>query len=170
MPRAQLPGLDDGQNRVNGALAPAQFCIAGGAITDSNGRGSQVTQFQCDSGAAPVTGFSIGCDRTVAYNGATTSWECQTGDDGEANIYLTPGGTDCGEVSLIADGCFSGCSTPSPGCPTNLNGAYEYPHLIVPIDSSNPEKAVGTSYFGKVSSSISSIPSSSQEPFCWCLT
>ena len=58
---------------------------------------------------------------------------------------------------MNADGCFSGCPSPLPGCPTNLNGAYEYPHLIVPIDSSNPTKAVGTSYFGEVSSSISSI-------------
>jgi hypothetical protein len=44
MPGAQLPGLDDGQNRVNGALAPAQFCIAGGAIIDSNGRGCIITR------------------------------------------------------------------------------------------------------------------------------
>ncbi|KAL9062147.1 MAG: hypothetical protein Q9157_009185, partial [Trypethelium eluteriae] len=38
-----------------------------------------------------------------------------------------------------------------------LKGDFEYPHLIVPVDSAHPEKPYGTSYFGQVSSSISSI-------------
>lgn len=42
-------------------------------------------------------------------------------------------------------------------CPTNLSGGYEYPHLIVPVDSANPSKAYGTSYNGKVSATVSSI-------------
>ncbi|RJE19164.1 hypothetical protein PHISCL_08497 [Aspergillus sclerotialis] len=44
-----------------------------------------------------------------------------------------------------------------PGCPTDLSGNYEYPHLIVPVDSSQPNKAKGTSYFGEVSDTISTI-------------
>ena len=36
--------LTDGQNRVNSSLAPAQFCIADGAITDANGRGCIITR------------------------------------------------------------------------------------------------------------------------------
>ncbi len=36
--------LDDGQNRINGPLAPAQFCIADGAITDAHGRGCIITR------------------------------------------------------------------------------------------------------------------------------
>ncbi|CZT18171.1 uncharacterized protein RCC_04011 [Ramularia collo-cygni] len=42
-------------------------------------------------------------------------------------------------------------------CPTNLSGAYEYPHLIVPVDSANPTTAKGTSYFGTVSPTVSSV-------------
>ncbi|KAM0335475.1 hypothetical protein ACHAQA_000523 [Verticillium albo-atrum] len=42
-------------------------------------------------------------------------------------------------------------------CPTDLSGTYEYPHLIIPVDSSNPDKAAGTSYNGEVNSKISSI-------------
>lgn len=154
--------LDDGQNRVNGPLSPAEYCIADGAVTDANGRGCILTpptsQWQCDTGATPTGGFSIGCDGTVAYNGGTTFWECQTGDNGEANIYLTPGGSNCGKITLKADGCGS-CPAPpvQTGCPTNLNGNYEFPHLIIPIDSSNPNSAAGTSYFGTISSTISSI-------------
>lgn len=46
---------------------------------------------------------------------------------------------------------------PPSSCPTDLSGNYEYPHLIVPIDSSHPNKAEGTSYFGRVTDTISTI-------------
>lgn len=36
--------LGDGQNRVGGGLAPADYCITNGAITDSNGRGCILTR------------------------------------------------------------------------------------------------------------------------------
>ncbi|EEQ32780.1 hypothetical protein McanMca71_003356 [Microsporum canis] len=42
-------------------------------------------------------------------------------------------------------------------CPTNLSGAFEFPHLIIPVNSSAPKVAKGTSYYGEVSSTISSI-------------
>jgi len=38
-----------------------------------------------------------------------------------------------------------------------LNGIFEFPHLIIPTDSSSPTKAPGTSYFGEVTSTKSSI-------------
>ncbi|KAF3483847.1 uncharacterized protein GIQ15_03171 [Arthroderma uncinatum] len=42
-------------------------------------------------------------------------------------------------------------------CPTDLSGPFEFPHLIIPVDSSAPTVARGTSYFGEVSSTVSSI-------------
>jgi len=42
-------------------------------------------------------------------------------------------------------------------CPTNLNGEYQYPHLIVPVNRDEPHKAYGTQYNGKITSSISTI-------------
>lgn len=168
-----LGQLSDGQNRVGGGLTPASYCINNGGITDASGRGCiltpPTTQFQCDSGASPTTGFSIACDGTVEYNGSSVFYECQTGDNGESNIYTTPDGTECGEITLKADTCASNCptttATPTPtptpsstSCPAALSSAaYEYPHLIIPIDSSNPNTAAGTSYNGEVSSTISSI-------------
>ncbi|OBT74574.1 hypothetical protein VF21_07567 [Pseudogymnoascus sp. 05NY08] len=159
--------LDDGQNRQGGGLPPAQYCISGNSITDANGRGCiltpPTTQFQCDQGAAPTPGFSVGCDGALSYNGNPEFWECQTGDNGEANIYTTEGGTNCGKITLKADGCASGCAPPPPPppppvtCPANLNGPYEFPHLIIPVDSSKPDTAPGTSFFGTVSSTVSSI-------------
>jgi hypothetical protein len=46
---------------------------------------------------------------------------------------------------------------PSGSCPADLNGNYQYPHLIVPVDSSSPNNAAGTSYNGKVDKSTCSI-------------
>jgi len=48
-------------------------------------------------------------------------------------------------------------STQSSSCPTNLNGEYQFPHLIIPVNSSSPNTAYGSSYFGEVTPEISSI-------------
>ncbi|PSS28310.1 hypothetical protein M430DRAFT_63452 [Amorphotheca resinae ATCC 22711] len=50
-------------------------------------------------------------------------------------------------------------STPGgpKSCPANLNGQYQYPHLIVPVSASSPDKSFGTSYNGTITSDISSI-------------
>lgn len=108
---------------------------------------------------------------------------CQTGDNGELNIY-TNGGlgqTGCVDIKLTSDGCQSGCPPPPPPapapapapkqCPAALSGTYEYPHLIVPVNFASPNKAYGTSYNGEVTSTISSIfnfdiPSADQGKTC----
>ncbi|KAL3466056.1 ubiquitin 3 binding protein But2 C-terminal domain-containing protein [Aspergillus heterothallicus] len=62
----------------------------------------------------------------------------------------TPSGTSPPESS----------QTPQPSgqcCQTDLSGDYEFPHLIIPIDSSSPDAAAGTSYNGTVSSTVSTI-------------
>jgi len=43
------------------------------------------------------------------------------------------------------------------GCPADINGAYQYPHLLVPVDASNPNKAYGTQYNGTLNSKVSTI-------------
>lgn len=114
--------LSDGQNRIGGGLPAAQYCIDNGGITDGSGRGciltSPTTQFQCDQGASPTTGFTIDCNGIVSYDGSSVFYECQTGDNGEANIYTKPGGTSCATITLKADGCAPAC--PSKSCPANL--------------------------------------------------
>ncbi|GAB7337895.1 hypothetical protein MBLNU457_4285t1 [Dothideomycetes sp. NU457] len=45
----------------------------------------------------------------------------------------------------------------APACATNLSGEHQYPHLIVPVNSSSPSTAYGTKYNGMISSSVSSI-------------
>ncbi|KZF26270.1 hypothetical protein L228DRAFT_264689 [Xylona heveae TC161] len=157
--------LSDGQNRIGGGLSPATYCIdSNGGLTDGNGRGCiltpPTTQFQCDSGATPTGGFSVGCDGSVSYNGNSNFQACPTGENGEYNIYTTaPSGQGgCVTITLNADSCHSGCPPPPPKqCPADLSGTFEFPHLIVPIDKSNPDKAYGTSYNGEVTPTISSI-------------
>lgn len=48
--------------------------------------------------------------------------------------------------------------TIQPSCPTTLNeGSFEFPHLIVPVDSTEPDTPLGTQFNGKISSTISTI-------------
>lgn len=49
-------------------------------------------------------------------------------------------------------------SLPAPSsCPTTLTTPFEYPHLIVPVDASQPNRAFGTSYNGRFSPAISTL-------------
>ncbi|KAF7957810.1 hypothetical protein EAE96_003380 [Botrytis aclada] len=59
----------------------------------------------------------------------------------------------------------------SKSCPTNLDGTYSSPNLIVPVSSASPDKSYGTSYDGVVNSTVSSlfkfdIPSSYASKTC----
>ena len=263
-----LGQLSDGQNRVGGGHPTGCYCLSSGGFTDSNGRGCILTpptsQFQCDVGASPTTGFAIGSSGSITYNGSSKFYACPA-TDSEYNVYTTPvsGQDKCVEISLSSAGsCGSGdakssapaasqpakssaapqpsqpaessaapkpsqpaqsysaqsqppkasqpassaptpkpstptqpsqpaksspapkpsapassapapkpsasaSSAPAPSpsapvqsgnkCPTDLNGAYQFPHLIIPVDSQQSSKAFGTSYNGKVDSHTCSI-------------
>lgn len=51
----------------------------------------------------------------------------------------------------------SASAVSASSCLASLSGTYEYPHLIIPVDKTQPDKAGGTSYNGTISSTISSI-------------
>lgn len=42
-------------------------------------------------------------------------------------------------------------------CPANLDGGYQYPHLLVPVNSESPEMAYGTQYNGVISPNVTSL-------------
>lgn len=170
-------------------LSAATFCLNGDTIVDTKGNPCWFTPptyvLQCDAGAQASTGFSIGCNGELSYNGQTTFYECHNGIDDEVNLYSKPNeGENCGSITLTASGCHAQCTTAkppppptstvavtttvtvtntvttcpaSPTCPMEMPADFQYPHLIIPIDSSNPTTAAGTSYFGQVSSTISTI-------------
>lgn len=118
--------LTDGQNRIGGGYSPTSFCLSNGGITDSNGRGCIVTnasgQFQCDEGKAPTTGFSVGSNGTLTFNGKAQFYGCPAADD-QDNIYTRPvqGQEKCVPVMLSTSGqCSSssgGQGTPSGSVP-----------------------------------------------------
>jgi len=158
--------LSDGQNRIgDNSLPEGEFCISGGSITDGSGRGCiltpPTTQFQCDVGATPTSGFSISSNGMLEFNGSPDFIACETGDNGGLNIYTTQSSdlSNCKTIELEASSCSSSTTAPpATNCGTALSsGNYEFPHLIIPIDSSSPNKAAGTSFNGEVTSTISSI-------------
>lgn len=156
--------ISSGQVRAGDGIDSATFSLKGDQIWDSKGRGCWWTPpthlLQCDEGQTPDDGWEIGCDGAVTWKGHTSFYECDTDQEGQYNLYLMESGTNCNKVTLMADGCHDECPPPPPppqeGCPTNLDGTYEFPHLIIPVDKSNPDKASGTSYNGLISSTVSS--------------
>ncbi|KAF2089597.1 hypothetical protein K490DRAFT_37086 [Saccharata proteae CBS 121410] len=116
--------LSDGQNRVGGSGgSAATYCINNGAITDSNGRGciltGATTQFQCDSGSSPTTGFSISSSGELEYNGSGTFYACPATDT-TYNIYTQPveGQSKCVQIELSTGGkCASGSGSSAVSTP-----------------------------------------------------
>ncbi|KAK3367632.1 hypothetical protein B0H63DRAFT_515449 [Podospora didyma] len=76
------------------------------------------TQFQCDKGKEPTTGFSITDDNTLTYHGSSKFFACPATDT-EWNVYVSPdfGQAKCVPIALKADGK---CGTPpvkTSSCP-----------------------------------------------------
>jgi len=109
-------------------------------LTDGQGRGciftAPTTQWQCDVGATPMGGVSVGCDGALSYNGNNKFDSCPTGDNGGFNIYSKQPANQqgCVQISLTADACKSGCPAPPPppppkpvakACPADLTGNWE---------------------------------------------
>lgn len=108
--------LGDGQNRIGGGNPTGTYTINNGQITDAQGRGCiltpPTTQFQCDVGATPTGGFSIGGDGEIEYNGSPTFYACPASDT-MYNIYTTPveGQDKCVKIGLTASGCYAPSSS-----------------------------------------------------------
>ncbi|KAL4986153.1 ubiquitin 3 binding protein But2 C-terminal domain-containing protein [Aspergillus falconensis] len=84
-----------------------------------------------------------------------------TGPAGGGETPTVPGG-GVGQPTGPAGGGTGGQppSQPQPSggsCPTDLSGNYEFPHLIIPIDSSSPDEAYGTQFNGTVTPTVSTI-------------
>ncbi|KEQ76146.1 glycoside hydrolase [Aureobasidium namibiae CBS 147.97] len=87
---------------------------------------------------------------TVTNCGSTVSDCTSTGMT--TVISAKPSVTSAAASTVVPSG------TPAAsGCPADINGAYQYPHLIVPVDASNPNKAYGTQYNGTINSKVSTI-------------
>jgi hypothetical protein len=110
--------------------------------------------------------FTISCIGQLEYNGSPNFYACLASQSIGYNIYASPPTpSQCAsgqpkEITLQASSCAPQCPKPPPpppSCPTNLNGEFQFPHLIIPVSKSAPYKAFGTSFNGEVTSDISSI-------------
>lgn len=99
----------------------------------------------------PVT-YTSGTETKVS---TTTSAVVVTSTHGStlATVATSPasGGQSGGTNSAPAP------SSTAASCPASLSGDFQFPHLIVPVDKSQPDKAANTGYNGHFSPTISSI-------------
>lgn len=69
----------EGEVLEGSKLTAAKFCLNGDTIVDSKGNSCLFTPptyvLQCDAGGQASTGFSIGCNGELSYNGQTTFYE-----------------------------------------------------------------------------------------------
>jgi hypothetical protein len=96
----------------------------------------------------------------LEYKGSPDFIACETGQNGGLNIYTTDSSdlSQCKKIMLNADSCSAPPAPTSDKCDTTLTlGNFEFPHLIVPINSESPDTAYGTQFNGTVTSTISSI-------------
>ncbi|KAG9553645.1 hypothetical protein KCU79_g11918, partial [Aureobasidium melanogenum] len=173
--------LSDGQNRIGQtsglATGSATYCINNGGLTDENGRGciltSPTTQFQCDVGASPTTGFAVNSNGDLTYNGSTQFYACATGDNGGYNIYTTTTSaeTGCVAITLSSGGkCAgsngSGSSSAASSKPASSSVASSKPASSAPASSapasSKPASSAPASSAPASSKPASSAPASSK--------
>ncbi|KAG9639777.1 hypothetical protein KCU64_g13244, partial [Aureobasidium melanogenum] len=167
--------LSDGQNRIGQtsglATGSATYCINNGGLTDENGRGCiltpPTTQFQCDVGASPTTGFAVNSNGDLTYNGNTQFYACATGDNGGYNIYTTTTSaqTGCVAITLSSGGkCAgsngSGSSSAASSKPAS-SAASSKPASSAPA-SSAPASSKPASSAPASSKPASSAPASSK--------
>jgi hypothetical protein len=89
------------------------------------------TQVQCDQGKPPVSGFAIGADNSITYQGSAKFYACPATDT-EYNIYINPdfGQTKCFPIQLTASGCGAEQST-CPAASTVTETAWQTAYQTV---------------------------------------
>lgn len=107
---------------------------------------------------APSVGSGSGSGSSAASSkapSASAPAPYPTGSSAEASS--APAGT--GSASEAASSTKStGTGTASgSACQTDLSGAYQTPHLIVPVSSDQPDEAFGTNYNGQINETTSTI-------------
>ncbi|RYC57459.1 hypothetical protein CHU98_g8761, partial [Xylaria longipes] len=168
-PSGQYPGSTvSGSTPPGGAgsTPPGQYPVS--APSESTPNGASPTP----SGTTPPGGAGSSTP-PGQYPGSTPSGTTPSGagstPPGQYPGSSTPSGTGNSPASTPSSPGQTG--TPGGSCPGELTGAYQYPHLIIPVDSANADSAPGTSYFGEVTSTISSafnfdIPQSDSGKTC----
>ncbi|KAK3677721.1 hypothetical protein LTR78_002571 [Recurvomyces mirabilis] len=161
---ASAPASSAGPNTESVQASPGpETSPASATLSQTTAAGSGATSV----GSAPGTTVSAmtGMTTTVVAGKTSTTYQttlvtitsCSEGCTSTASMATTPisSGT---AASPPASSVATAPAAPSGSvCPANLNGEYQYPHFIVPVNSAMPDKAYGTQYNGTISPSISTI-------------
>merc|ERR1712072_976022 len=120
--------------------------------TESEDYGDKTTK-SYEQPAKSTESMDYGDKTTKSYEQPAKTTETEGNDEGGKTATATqPSGTDSG------NGGDGGNGGNGKACATTLNeGSYETPHLIVPVNKDSPDESYGTSYFGQVNSTTSSI-------------
>ncbi|KAF2020199.1 hypothetical protein BU24DRAFT_448532 [Aaosphaeria arxii CBS 175.79] len=173
--KGQIKQLDDGQNRIGGGRTLGTYHIVNGSVWDEHGRGCiltpATTQWQCDEGVpqwniyakpapgqrkcVPINLYSseIQIHDTCSVN-ATSIQSTSISSTAIQSTSISSTVTSRSKTSTSAS-ITSSTPTPSPKanrkrCPVDLEGAFEFPHLIVPIDRSKPHEKFGNHLNGTI--------------------
>lgn len=122
------------------AAAPATTVTSAPAVQPATGGEATVTS----TDEITITSCSGGCPKES---------QGQTQAVAPASVVASAPTTLVTQTSVLP----AASAVSTLGCPASLSGAFEYPHLIVPVDKDQPDQAGGTSFNGTVSSTISSI-------------
>ncbi|KAJ5799059.1 uncharacterized protein N7518_001127 [Penicillium psychrosexuale] len=165
------PNKSDVTGCVNVELT-ADSCSNSGSGSGSSSSSASAVPSSVGSSSAPSTFSSVS---STPGSGSGSTAPAPTGSvpsPSSAGGGSQPSDSNSGSVPTSSASSTTATGSSSSSCPTTLTtGSYEYPHLIVPVDSSSPDTAPGTSYNGTVSSTISSafnfdIPSSDSGKTC----
>nr|POF02516.1 hypothetical protein CFP56_58147 [Quercus suber] len=139
-------------------------------LTDSLGRGCALApptqQWQCDFGAPPSRDFDniygkpvSGQEKCVPITmRADGCNRCSQSSSLRPNTASsTPSPPVSSTMSSFSTSSYSPPSKAGTSCPRELTDDFEFPHLIIPIDSAHPDFAHGTAFNGTMTGTISSI-------------
>ncbi|KAH9832760.1 GPI anchored cell wall protein [Teratosphaeria destructans] len=127
-----------------------------GEAGSSPGHGAGTSPAQTTPNEAPGSGAPYS-----HHTGASQATPTEGFGSGEAPPHGS-GGLQTGPNEASGSGAAPtrGTGTSSnngPACQTSLTGAYQTPHLIVPVSSDYPKTSYGTSYQGIINSTTSTI-------------
>ncbi|KAK4540310.1 hypothetical protein LTR36_009622 [Oleoguttula mirabilis] len=134
---------------MTSAAVTSSVVVAGG-YTSTTYQTTLITITSCSAGCTSsetsVAGASENATSAVAPTSTASPSSASVGT--AAPSPATSSATTAAAASSSASVTF---------CDANLNGEYQYPHLIVPVNSAEPDTAYGTQYNGTITPTTSTI-------------
>lgn len=152
-----------GTTSASGAATttPSTVALSGGPTTLATYGGvapaasSAVSVETLGSSTVVSGGNTLTVYQTTLVTITSCSSECTTGTlAGAASASASVSAQPVSATSASASGTAAAAAS---SCPADLNGDYQYPHLIIPVSSNTPNIAAGTQYNATIDSTMCSI-------------